>query len=235
MMGPQPGRPLGPHSWAERGDDDARLPEVRWPESGLLPVIMQHAGTGEVLQLAYANAEALSLTQATGRAHFYSRSRQEIWERGKTSGISFAVREIRLDCDGDALLYLVDTAGPACHTGERSCFFTALAAGGAERVLQPPARASQAGVLLEVWQAIKERQRTMPEGSYVRYLLSEGIDKIGKKIGEEAAEVIIAGKNGVAERTSSEVADLWFHSLVLLAACGVAPDEVFAQLERRQH
>lgn len=220
---------------AVRGDGGPLLPDLRWPESGLLPVIMQHAVTGEVLQLAYANAEALSLTQATGQAHFYSRSRQEIWERGKTSGIGFAVQSIRLDCDGDALLYLVETSGPACHTGERSCFFTALSGGGAERATQPPARASQAGVLLEVWQAIRERQRTMPDGSYVRYLLSEGIDKIGKKIGEEAAEVIIAAKNGVAERTSSEVADLWFHSLVLLADCGVAPDEVFAQLERRKH
>ena len=211
------------------------VPAVQWPESGLLPVVMQHAVTGEVLQLAYANAEALALTQATGRVHFYSRSRQEIWERGKTSGDSFAVREVRLDCDGDALLYMVEASGPACHTGERSCFFTALTAGGAERAVVAPALASQAGVLLEVWQVIRERQRTMPEGSYVRYLLSEGIDKIGKKVGEEAAEVIIAGKNGVTERTASEVADLWFHSLVLLAACGVMPDEVFAQLASRKH
>ena len=213
----------------------ASVPELRWPESGLLPVVMQHAVTGEVLQLAYANAEALTRTQATGRAHFYSRSRQEIWERGKTSGYRFMVQEIRLDCDGDALLYLVETSGPACHTGERSCFFTTLTAAGAERAVVAPALASQAGVLLEVWQAIKERQRTMPEGSYVRYLLSEGIDKIGKKIGEESAEVIIAAKNGVAGRTSSEVADLWFHSLVLLAACGVTPAEVFAQLDMRKH
>lgn len=234
MTGPHPGRPLGPRSRAEWGDNTAGPSQLRWPESGLLPVVMQHAVTGEVLQHAYANAEALALTQATGRVHFYSRSRQEIWERGKTSGIGFAVQEIRLDCDGDALLYLVDASGPACHTGERSCFFTALTASGAERAGAAPALASQAGVLLEVWQAIRERQRTMPEGSYVRYLLSEGIDKIGKKIGEEAAEVIIAGKNGVAERTSSEVADLWFHSLVLLAACGVTPEEVFAQLESRK-
>jgi phosphoribosyl-AMP cyclohydrolase / phosphoribosyl-ATP pyrophosphohydrolase len=215
-------------------DDKVALAEVRWPESGLLPVVMQDAVTGEVLQLAYANAEALALTQQTGRAHFYSRSRREIWDRGKTSGLRFAVREIRLDCDGDALLYVVEASGPACHTGERSCFFTALADGTVERAPAAPALASRAGVLLEVWQTIQERKRTMPEGSYVRYLLSEGIDKIGKKIGEEAAEVIIAGKNGVADRTSSEVADLWFHSLVLLAACDVAPDEVFAQLEGRK-
>jgi phosphoribosyl-AMP cyclohydrolase / phosphoribosyl-ATP pyrophosphohydrolase len=210
------------------------LPELRWPENGLLPVVMQHAVTGEVLQLAYANAEALALTQQTGRAHFYSRSRQEIWERGKTSGNRFAVKEIRLDCDGDALLYMVEPSGPACHTGERSCFFTTLTNNATERATAPPALASQAGVLLEVWQTIQERARTMPEGSYVAYLLREGIDKIGKKIGEEAAEVIIASKNGVAERTSSEVADLWFHSLVALAACDVTPMEVFAQLEGRK-
>ena len=187
-----------------------------------------------MLQFAYANAEALTLTQATGRAYLYSRSRREIWERGKTTGQSFTVLEIRLDCDGDALLYLVDTSGPACHTGERSCFFRTLADDRVERVAEPPALASQAGVLLEVWQTIQERRRSMPEGSYVSYLLREGIDKIGKKIGEEAAEVIIASKNGVADRTSSEVADLWFHSLVLLAACNVPPDAVFAQLEGRK-
>jgi phosphoribosyl-AMP cyclohydrolase / phosphoribosyl-ATP pyrophosphohydrolase len=214
--------------------ENVALPEVRWPENGLLPVVMQHAVTGEVLQLAYANAEALALTRQTGRAHFYSRSRQEIWERGKTSGIAFAVQEIRLDCDGDALLYMVETSGPACHTGARSCFFTTLTDAGSAPAPSPPALASQAGVMLEVWQTIRERAATMPEGSYVAYLFREGIDKIGKKIGEEAAEVIIATKNGVAERTSSEVADLWFHSLVALAACDVTPMEVFAQLERRK-
>jgi phosphoribosyl-AMP cyclohydrolase / phosphoribosyl-ATP pyrophosphohydrolase len=214
--------------------ENVASPEVRWPENGLLPVVMQHAVTGEVLQLAYANAEALALTQRTGRAYFYSRSRQEIWERGKTSGIAFAVKEVRLDCDGDALLYMVETSGPACHTGARSCFFTTLKDDATEPTTAPPALASQAGVVLQVWQTIQERARTMPEGSYVAYLFREGIDKIGKKIGEEAAEVIIASKNGVAERTASEVADLWFHSLVALAACGVTPMEVFAQLEGRK-
>ncbi len=209
-------------------------PELQWPDSGLLPVVVQHRVTGEVLQVAYANREALALTQDTGKAHFFSRSRQELWEKGKTSGNSYAVTAVRLDCDGDALLYVVDPAGPACHTGERSCFFRTLADGHAERVATPPALAGQAGVLMEVWQTIQKRQRSMPEGSYVSYLLREGVDKIGKKIGEEAAEVIIASKNGVAARTSSEVADLWFHSLVLLAACEVTPDEVFAQLEGRK-
>jgi phosphoribosyl-AMP cyclohydrolase / phosphoribosyl-ATP pyrophosphohydrolase len=210
------------------------LPELRWPDSGLVPVVMQHAVTGEVLQLAYANREALLLTQQTGRVHFYSRSRREIWDRGKVSGIRFAVREIRLDCDGDAVLYMVEASGPACHTGERSCFFTTLTNVASERAPEPPALASQAGVLLEVWQTIQERARTMPEGSYVAYLLREGVDKIGKKIGEEAAEVIIASKNGVAERTASEIADLWFHSLVALAACEMTPAEVFAQLDGRK-
>jgi len=212
----------------------APLPSISWPENGLLPVVMQHAVTGEVLQLAYANAEALQLTLDTGRAHFYSRSRQALWDRGKTSGNVFRVREARLDCDGDSLLYLVDPSGPACHTGARSCFFTRLGDATGQTTAAPPADASRAGVLLEVWRVILERKRTMPEGSYVRYLLAEGVDKIGKKVGEEAAEVIIAAKNGVAERTSSEVADLWFHTLVMLAACEVSPDEVFAQLESRK-
>lgn len=215
-------------------EERVALPGLAWPESGILPVVMQHAVTGEVLQLAYANAEALARTRETGRAFFYSRSRQELWERGKTSGLAFTVREIRLDCDGDALLYLVHPSGPACHTGARSCFFTTLNAAGARETPAPPALASKAGVMLEVWQTIQERKRALPEGSYVRYLLTEGIDKIGKKIGEEAAEVIIASKNGVADRTSSEIADLWFHSLVLLAACEMTPDEVFAQLEGRK-
>lgn len=224
----------GPPASAGKAGNEAALPDLRWPESGLLPVVVQHAVTGEVLQLAYANREALALTQQTGEAHFYSRSRQELWRKGETSGNHYAVGEIRLDCDGDALLYVVDPAGPACHTGARSCFFATLSGGAVAAAAAPPALAGQAGVLLEVWRTIQERQRTMPEGSYVRYLLTEGIDKIGKKIGEEAAEVIIAGKNGVAERTSSEVADLWFHTLVLLVACGVTPDEVFAQLEGRK-
>lgn len=211
------------------------LPALRWPADELLPVVMQDAVTGEVLQLAYANPEALALTQQTGRAHFYSRSRQEIWDRGKTSGLRFAVREIRLDCDGDALIYLVDPSGPACHTGARSCFYAKLEGEDVTVAPAPPADASQAGVLLAVWRTILERKRTMPEGSYVRYLLHEGIDKIGKKVGEEAAEVIIASKNGVAERTASETADLWFHTLVMLAACDVPPDAVFAQLEGRKH
>ena len=230
MTGPHP----LPLSWTERGDEASMSPDVRWPESGLLPVVVQHGVTGEVLQVAYANREALALTQNTGKAHFFSRSRQELWEKGKTSGNGYAVRGVRLDCDGDALLYVVDPAGPACHTGERSCFFRTLADDRTERVATPPALASHAGVLLEVWQTILERRRSMPEGSYVSYLLREGVDKIGKKIGEEAAEVIIASKNGVPDRTSNEVADLWFHSLVLLAACDVTPDEVFAQLEGRK-
>lgn len=212
----------------------ASPPTIAWPENGLLPVVMQHAVTGEVLQVAYANAEALQMTLDTGRAHFYSRSRQALWDRGKTSGHVFPVREVRLDCDGDSLLYLVDPSGPACHTGARSCFFTRWDGATGQLVESSPTDAGQAGVLLEVWRAILERKRTMPEGSYVRYLLAEGVDKIGKKVGEEAAEVIIAAKNGVAERTASEVADLWFHTLVMLAACDVSPDEVFAQLESRK-
>ena len=220
--------------WTDAETVGAGLPELRWPESGLLPVVMQHAVTGEVLQLAYANREAVARTQETGRAHFFSRSRQQLWERGATSGNRFAVQEVRLDCDGDALLYLVRPTGPACHTGARSCFHATLQGDQIATAPDPPADASRAGVMLEVWRTILERQRTMPEGSYVRYWLQEGIDKIGKKVGEEAAEVIIASKNGVSERTASEVADLWFHTLVLLAACEVRPDEVFAQLEGRK-
>ncbi len=206
----------------------------RWPESGLLPVVVQHAVTGEVLQLAYANEVALAKTGETGRAHFYSRSRQELWDKGATSGNVLHVRAIRMDCDGDALLYVVDPVGPACHTGARSCFHFEQHGSSFDPADLPSSDAANAGVILEVWRVILERQRSMPEGSYVRYLLTEGIDKIGKKVGEEAAEVIIAAKNGVAERTSSEVADLWFHTLVMLAATGVTPDEVFAQLEHRR-
>ncbi len=211
------------------------LPEITWPENSLLPVVVQDAITGEVLQVAYANAEALQRTLTDGKAWFYSRSRTQLWRKGETSGNEYNVREVRVDCDGDALLYLVNPTGPACHTGERSCFFRQLSDIGLIPATTPPASASDAAVLLQVWHTILERKATMPPGSYVRYLLTEGIDKIGKKVGEEAAEVIIAAKNGVPERTSSEIADLWFHTLVMLAACDMTPEEVFAQLHQRHH
>ncbi|MBI3979441.1 MAG: bifunctional phosphoribosyl-AMP cyclohydrolase/phosphoribosyl-ATP diphosphatase HisIE [Chloroflexi bacterium] len=203
---------------------------IRYDERGLVPAIVQHAGTGEVLMLGYMNAEALRRTLESGEVWFFSRSRQALWHKGETSGNVLRLQGIRVDCDGDALLVQALPAGPTCHTGERSCFFRALPD---ERAQGEPAAAGPA-VLAELFDVVEERWHSRPAGSYTAYLFEKGVDKIGKKIGEEAAEVIIAAKNGEPGPIAAEVADLWFHTLVLLAACRMTPAPVWAELARRR-
>jgi phosphoribosyl-AMP cyclohydrolase / phosphoribosyl-ATP pyrophosphohydrolase len=199
---------------------------VRWDANGLTPAIVQHAGNGTVLMLGYMNAEALARTLASGQVWFWSRSRQRLWMKGETSGHTLALVELRADCDGDALLVRALPAGPTCHTGQPSCFYRAL--DGAEAALP-----TTAGVLADVWATLEQRRREMPEGSYTTYLLREGVDKIGKKIGEEAAEVIIAAKNGEPVPLANEVADLFYHTLVLLLERGLPPEAVYRVLAAR--
>jgi len=190
---------------------------IRFDERGLVPVIAQDANTGAVLTLAYANREAVEKTLESGEAHYYSRSRQELWRKGATSGNTQKVVEVRLDCDGDALLYRVEPRGPACHTGEESCFFTTLAG---ERGSEPGF-----GVILErLSGTIAQRHRDMPEGSYTAGLLSRGTERVAQKVGEEAVEVVVAAlRDG---RIAEETADLLYHLLVLLEERGVGTDEV---------
>jgi phosphoribosyl-ATP pyrophosphohydrolase/phosphoribosyl-AMP cyclohydrolase len=179
------------------------------PVGQLVPAIVQDAGDGRVLMLAWMDEEALRRTRETGEAWFWSRSREELWHKGATSGNTLAVEEIRDDCDGDAILLRVRPAGPACHTGSRSCFAPWL------------------------WRRVAERAKERPEGSYVTSLLDSGPAAVARKVGEEGVEAALAGVSESDERLVEELADLWFHSYVLLAARGLDPDDVEAELRRR--
>jgi phosphoribosyl-AMP cyclohydrolase / phosphoribosyl-ATP pyrophosphohydrolase len=200
------------------------LEGIRYDEKGLVPVVAQNVNTGEILMLAYASEEALAKTVETGEAHYYSRSRGELWRKGATSGNTQKVVEVRLDCDGDALLYRVLPRGPACHTGEDSCFFTS--------VMGPDGEALNLGyTLARLTETIAERHRKMPEGSYTAKLLERGLGYTAQKVGEEAVEVVVAALKG--ERLAEESADLLYHLLVLLEERGVDVGEVAKVLDER--
>ena len=208
------------------------LAAIAFDSAGLVPVVAQDAHSGTVRMVAWANAEALTATLATGAAHFWSRSRQALWRKGESSGHTLAVREVRIDCDGDVVLYLVDAEGPSCHTGAMSCFFRRVAPDGALQADDGPPE-SPARVLSRVAKAIAARRRERPEKSYVVSLLDAGFEKINAKITEEAGELAEALPQGDAAHTAHEAADLFFHSLVGLEAAGVPLDLVFAELQRR--
>ena len=210
------------------------IDELSFDERGLLPVVVQEVDTGEVLMLAYANREALHRTVDTGEAHYWSRSRAALWRKGETSGNVQQVHELRPDCDADAVLYRVRQTGPACHTRERSCFHREVS----DDALQP---AGEMGDVLDrLERTIARRAEERPEGSYTNYLFEQGLDKILKKVGEEATEVVIAAKNAASDSSSgspaelrAEVADLFFHLLVLLRERGVPLREIRAELDAR--
>ena len=201
------------------------LSNIKFDNSGLGPVIAQDALTSRVLMLAYANAEALELSAKSGWAHYFSRSRNELWKKGETSGNLQSIVSISYDCDGDAVLYKVIPQGPACHTGETSCFFNSLAQ------LKEAAGADE---LIKEYEIIKERQAQPQEGSYTCYLLNKGMDKIAKKVGEEAVEVVIAGKNGDREEICYETADLLYHLMVLLAQQDISLYDICAEMKKRR-
>ncbi|MDR0787457.1 MAG: bifunctional phosphoribosyl-AMP cyclohydrolase/phosphoribosyl-ATP diphosphatase HisIE [Gemmatimonadota bacterium] len=204
------------------------LDEVRFDSHGLVPVITQAALSGEVLMVAYANREALERSLETGYAHYWSRSRQELWKKGETSGNVQQIAEVRIDCDGDAVLYRVAQAGPACHTGNPTCFFRTVDENDA--LVEASAAAH---IITRVDETIESRMLEPKAGSYTNYLLDAGLDKILKKVGEEATEVVIAAKNGSAEELGSETADLVFHLLVMLRAQGLPLAAVWEEMERR--
>jgi phosphoribosyl-ATP pyrophosphohydrolase/phosphoribosyl-AMP cyclohydrolase len=206
-----------------------RLSELRFDEKGLLPAVVQDHASGRVLMIAFTNRESLEKTLSTGEAHFWSRSRGELWRKGATSGNVMRVVEVVADCDADAILLRVDAAGPACHTGEVSCFFERLGAG------RPSSEASSLGAVLgELFAVIRDRHEKLPPDSYTARLFSEGLDRILKKVGEEASEVVIAGKNRDPAEIASESADLLYHLLVLWEEAGLSPSDVAAELERRR-
>ncbi len=201
---------------------------VRFGPDGLVPAVAQDAQTGRVLMVAWADREALDRTLRTGQAWYWSRSRGRLWRKGAGSGHTQRVREVRVDCDGDALLLVVDQTGPACHTGRATCFFRTPS--GEE--LDAPARADP---LDQVFAVIGERARSLPEGSYTASLLRGGIPAVAAKVREEADELARAGAQEDAGRVVEEAADLFYHALVLLAARGVSLDDVRAVLARRRH
>src|SRR4029079_15754620 len=208
------------------------LAAVKLDADGLVPVIAQEAATGMVRMFAWANRDALAATLATGEAHFWSRSRQASWRKGETSGNTLAVREVRLDCDGDVVLYLCDPDGPSCHTGATSCFYRRVGPDGAlaedDGPPDPPAL-----VLSRVAEVIARRRRERPEKSYVVSLLEAGFPKINGTITEEAGELVEALPQGDAAHTAHEAADLFFHALVGLEAAGIPLGAVFTKPGRR--
>lgn len=218
------------------------LDQLKFDKDGLLPCIAQDADNGEVLMLAYMNAEAVRNTLATGKVHYYSRSRGKQWMKGESSGNVQLVREIRYDCDGDTLLIKVEQQGAACHTGRRSCFFSVFDPGGsaAEQIrlegevdsATTAAYATQ-DILDAVYHVIQDRRRNPNEKSYVHSLFTKGLDKILSKIGEEATETAVAGKGGVTDEIVYEVADLFFHTLILLGYYDLPPERIYAELRRR--
>jgi phosphoribosyl-ATP pyrophosphohydrolase/phosphoribosyl-AMP cyclohydrolase len=198
------------------------LNDVKFDERGLVPAIVQNAQTREVLTLAYMNRESLAKTIETNQTWFWSRSRNELWHKGETSGNTQQVVSLTLDCDHDAIVVLVDPAGPACHTGATSCFDTGSNATGIGSVLD------------QLYQLIENRERERPPKSYTTYLFDAGLDKILKKLGEESAETIIAAKNDDQGRVISETSDLVYHLLVLLVARGVSLEEIANELRQRR-
>ena len=194
------------------------LNNAKFGSDGLIPAVIQDARTREVLTVAYMNKEALQLTLERHETYLWSRSRQELWHKGATSGNTQKVTKVSLDCDNDAVLLEVQPLGPACHTGAYSCF-------GVEPELE--------GVLKELYSVIEERKEKRPEGSYTTYLFNSGLDKILKKVGEEATETIVAAKNNDG-RLSSETADLLYHLLVLLVERGISLDEIGRELKQRR-
>lgn len=211
---------------------------IKFDAHGLVPAIIQDAYSNQVLMLAYMNAESLDKTIASGQTWFYSRSRQELWMKGESSGHVQKVKQILYDCDADCLLIKVEQTGAACHTGHYSCFYRDSSGQEVEKTVSDPQAiydaAGNRGILFELYDIIRDRKEKLPEGSYTTYLFTKGIDKILKKVGEENAEVIIAAKNNSQAELIYESSDLLYHLLVLLVEQGIELDDIFNELASRR-
>lgn len=195
---------------------------IQYNKDGLVPVIVQDAYTNEVLMLAYMNEESLAITKETKEMTYYSRSRQELWKKGETSGNLQFLKELRYDCDEDALLAKVEQVGVACHTGEASCFYRTEVKG----------ETIKDNILTELFHVIQDKKAN-PDGGYTTYLFEKGVDKILKKVGEETAEIIIASKNN-NEETIYEIGDLFYHLLVLMVNQGIELSDIYKELASRR-
>ena len=196
---------------------------INFDEKGLIPVVVQDGESGEVLMVAYANRQSLEETEKRKEVVFWSRSRQLLWHKGETSGNTLRVMELRLDCDGDAILAVVEPAGPACHTGEVSCFFRTLTE-------EMPGKATFPG---QLWKYLKERQHHNPKESYTASLIQSGPKRAAQKIGEEGVETALAIAVGERDEVIYEAADLVYHLMVGLLSSGVSLQEIWAELEKR--
>jgi phosphoribosyl-AMP cyclohydrolase / phosphoribosyl-ATP pyrophosphohydrolase len=207
------------------------LSAVRFGADGLVPVVAQESRSGDVLMVAFANREALERTFATGLAHYYSRSRASLWQKGETSGHIQRVSELRLDCDGDAVLYRVEQTGPACHRGTATCFDD----GAGVKPDSGAARTNDPGQdpLSRLAATIARRADERPEGSYTAKLLDRGVSAVSQKVGEEAVEVVVAANSEDDDRLASETGDLLYHLLVLLQARRIPLERVWRVLEDR--
>lgn len=201
------------------------IENIKFNDKGLVPAIAQDIKSGQVLMLAYMNTESLQVTIDTGYATYFSRSRQQLWKKGETSGNLQKVVSMKYDCDGDTLLMLVEQSGPACHTGAASCFYNNFY--GEDIGIQP-------SILDEVYNVILDRQQNPKEGSYTNYLLDKGKEKTCKKVGEEATEIVIGAIAGDSENVAYETGDLLYHLSVLMVQCDLSWQDIFAELKRRR-
>lgn len=208
---------------------DNILNELKFNDKGLIPAVVQDENTKEVLMVAYMTAETLKMTLETKKATFFSRSRGEVWVKGETSGNYMHVSEVRVDCDGDCLVVLARPDGPACHTGNRSCFYRKI--DGNELIEDKTGGSGDA--LMREFATIAGRKAHPEEGSYTNYLFDKGEDKILKKVGEEAAEVVIAGKNRDKAEIRYETADLLYHLAVMLADNDMSWNDIFEEIDKR--
>lgn len=207
------------------------LDDIKYDEKGLVPVIVQDARNGQVLMFAFANKESLKKTIETGKTHFWSRSRKKLWMKGEESGNTQTVKAMYIDCDKDTILVEVEQKGVACHTGRMTCFYRS--SDNKENSAPSFGEEPQGKTLQDVYGIIDDRKRNPKEGSYVGGLFEKGLDKILKKVSEEAGEVVIASKNGSKEEIIYETADLWFHSLIALSYADINPDEIYEELGKR--
>lgn len=207
--------------------------QIKYDGQGLVPAIVQDAVSKEVLMLAYMNSESLQRTIQTGDTWFWSRSRNELWNKGATSGHTQKVKALRYDCDADTLLVLVEQVGPACHNGSYTCFTSNIAVEGSIEEAAPVNGGDRFAILAELEAVIASRDAERPEGAYTTYLFEKGVDKILKKVGEEAAEVIIAAKNKDNEELRYEASDLIFHLMVLLRNNKLPLDDIMKELANR--
>ena len=210
---------------------DELINSLCFDDKGLIPAVVQNKDTKEVLMVAYMNKESLELTIKTGRATFWSRSRQQLWVKGETSGNLMYVHEIKVDCDQDCLLVMVDPSGPACHTGARSCFYRKYSDG---RLYEVDEEEDLSDVMSVDQAVVIDRKKNPESGSYTNYLFEKGEDKILKKVGEEAAEVVIAGKTRDKSEIAYETADLIYHLTVMLVDNDMTWDDVYREMKKRR-